>query len=185
MNEHKTKQQRVVFGGGCFWSIETIFKMFSSLGVRSGYAGGGSIAPSYEMVLKGEADHAETAEVLYNEEDISFRDLLKIFFASHNPTTINKQGSDVGPQYRSVIFYTCQSQKQEAETFVKELENTSFIGSKIETKIEPLDKFYSAEEYHQNYYSKNQGGVYCKIVIQPKLKKIKKEYAHLLKKELK
>ncbi len=178
---NNTEKQKIVFGGGCFWCVEAIFRLFRSIETQAGYAGGGKIKPSYEQLLRGDVLHAEVIEITYDPKIISFEILLGLFFSCHDPTSLNKQDADIGYQYRSIIFYTSQEQKQEAENFIIELEKNDFKDNMIVTKIEPLDEFYTAEEYHQNYYEKNRENPYCQIVINPKLEKITKEYSYLLK----
>lgn len=149
--------------------------------VLPGYAGGFKPNPTYEEVCSGTTGHAEVILVEYDPKQVKYRTLLTIFFASHDPTTPNKQGADIGTQYRSVIFYTSEEQKGQAELFIKELNDSNKTGSPIVTEIKPLDKFYEAENYHQNYYAKNKNAPYCQVVINPKLEKVQKEFANLLK----
>ncbi len=171
----------VVFGGGCFWCTEAIFKMLK--GVKSvipGYAGGDAPNPTYEQVCTGTTGHAEVIRVEYDPAVIPFRNLLTVFFASHDPTTLNRQGNDVGPQYRSAIFYSNEEQKAESEKFIQELGTSSPEGGTIVTEVKPLNIFYPAEEYHCNYFEKNPDKAYCQLVINPKLEKVQKEFADLL-----
>ncbi len=171
-----------VFGGGCFWCTEAVFKMLKGVSsVLPGYSGGKKENPTYEEVSSGTTGHVEVARVEYDPALVKYRTLLTIFFASHDPTTPNRQGADVGTQYRSVIFYTTPEQKQEAEAFIKVLNVSSTMGAPIVTTVEPLDKFWVAENYHQDYFAKNPGNPYCEVVINPKLEKVKKEFAELLK----
>jgi len=175
--------EEAVFGGGCFWCTEAVFQMMR--GVKSvipGYAGGESERPTYEEVAGGQSGHVEVVRVAYDPTQAKYRDLLTVFFGSHDPTTINRQGNDVGQQYRSVIFYTTPEQKREAEQFIKEINESHQIGRAIVTTVEPLKKFYPAENYHQDYFAKNPGQPYCQMIINPKLEKVQKEFAHLLKK---
>ena len=152
-----------------------------------GYAGGSASSPqadppTYEEVCSGKTGHAEVIRIEYNPEEIKYKDLLTVFFATHDPTSVNRQGNDVGRQYRSTILYTTEEQKLEAEEFIKNLnESTSGFGKPIVTEIKPLDKFYEAEEYHREYYLKNASEPYCQVVINPKLEKLQKEFAKLLK----
>jgi len=146
-----------------------------------GYAGGSIPNPTYEQVCGGDTDHVEVVEVTYDPEELPYRTLLTIFFASHDATQVNRQGNDVGTQYRSVIFYTTPAQKAEAEAFIQELERSSAEGDPIATTVEPLPDFYPAEEYHRDYYAKNQTRGYCQIIIAPKLQKVQQEFAELLK----
>ena len=174
--------ETAVFGGGCFWCTEAVFKMLKGVkSVLPGYSGGAKPNPTYEEVCGGQTGHAEVIEIKYDPAQIKFRDLLTVFFATHDPTTMNRQGADVGTQYRSVIFYTTEAQRDEAAEFIAELNESSEAGSPIVTEIVPLDKFYPAENYHRDYYAKNKGNPYCEVVINPKLQKVQKEFAKLLK----
>jgi len=188
------KNEVVVFGGGCFWCTEAIFKMLTGVvSVLPGYAGGLTILttgginskPSYEEVCSGNTGHAEVIRIEYNNQEVSFRDLLTVFFATHDPTTLNHQGADTGTQYRSVIFYTSELQREQAEVFIKEINASYDQGNKVVTEIKPLDMFYPAEEYHQDYYQKNQNQPYCQVVINPKLEKVQEKFAKLLKENTK
>ena len=176
------KNEIAVFGGGCFWCTEAVFKMLKGVSeVLPGYAGGSVKNPTYDEVSSGKTGHAECTEVKFNPKEILFRDLLTVFFGSHDPTTVNRQGADVGTQYRSVIFYTTEDQKKEAEGFISELNSSSIEGKPIVTEILPLDVFYVAENYHKDYYERNKDAAYCEIVINPKLEKVVKNFANLLK----
>ena len=179
--------QVVVFGGGCFWCTEAVFKELKGvISVMPGYAGGPSTSsgqvPTYEQVCSGKTGHAEVIRIEYNPAEVTFRNLLTVFFASHDPTTLNRQGADVGTQYRSVILYTNESQKTEAEAFIKEINASHGEGQPIVTELKPLGEFYEAEEYHRNYYERNADQMYCQVVINPKLRKVQQEFADLLKK---
>ncbi len=149
--------------------------------VLPGYAGGTKVNPTYEEVSSGTTGHAEVVKVEYDPAQVKYHTLMTIFFGSHDPTTKNRQGADVGSQYRSVIFSTTEGQKKEAEAFIKQLNDSSKMGAPIVTAVEPLDKFWEAEDYHKDYFAKNPGNPYCEIVINPKLEKVKKEFAELLK----
>lgn len=176
--------ETAVFGGGCFWCTEAVFKMLTGVSrVEPGYAGGRSENPSYEEVSTGRSGHVEVAKVEYDPAQVAYRTLLTIFFASHDPTTIDRQGSDVGSQYRSVVFYTTTQQRDEAEAFIREINDSAELGDPVVTSVEPLDKFYAAEEYHHDYYARNRSAGYCQIVINPKLEKVKSTFAELLKEE--
>ncbi|MBI3630955.1 MAG: peptide-methionine (S)-S-oxide reductase MsrA [Candidatus Sungbacteria bacterium] len=171
----------VVFGGGCFWCTEAVFKMLRGVvSVRPGYAGGTVAGPTYEQVSSGTTGHAEVIRIEYDPGLISFGDLLTVFFGSHDPTTINRQGNDVGPQYRSVIFFTTPEQSEAAERFIQEINASSASGARIVTEVAPLEKFYEAENYHRDYFVKNKSNPYCQIVINPKLEAVKKKFAALL-----
>ena len=174
-----------VLGGGCFWCTEAVFKMLKGIvSVSPGYASGNPLAggqnPTYEEVSTGKTGYTEVIHIEYEPDKISYRDLLTVFFGSHDPTTTNRQGADVGTQYRSVIFYTDEEQKKEAADFIAELNASNSQGSPIVTAVEPLANFYEAEPYHKDYFAKNPGNPYCQVVINPKLEKIQKEFAELL-----
>ena len=177
------KQNEIaVFGGGCFWCTEAVFKMLRGItSVLPGYAGGTTKNPIYEEVSSGNTRHTECVEVKFNPDEISYRDLLTVFFGSHDPTTLNKQGNDVGTQYRSAIFYTTEEQKKTVENFIKELNGSNKEGKSIVTEVVPLDIFYMAENYHKDYYERNKEAPYCELVINPKLEKVQKNFANLLK----
>jgi peptide-methionine (S)-S-oxide reductase len=175
--------KKAIFGGGCFWCTEAIFKSFEGVvSVKPGYAGGSGHHPTYLQVASGKTEHVEVVYIEYEPEKISYDDLLTVFFTGHDPTSVNKQGNDVGPQYRSVIFYTTEEQKREAEDFIKEINASNKLGKAIVTAVEPLEKFYEAENYHHDYYAKNKDAPYCQIIINPKLEHVQKEFAELLKK---
>ena len=164
-----------VFGGGCFWCTEAVFKMMKGVvGVEPGYSGGTVEHPTYEQVSSGQTGHAEVTRVEYDPKLVRYEDLLTVFFGSHDPTTLNRQGHDVGPQYRSAIFYTTPEQRRAAAAAIADIDGAV-------TEIVPLEKFYPAEDYHKNFYERNQGESYCRIVINPKLEKVKKKFASLLK----
>ena len=171
-----------VFGGGCFWCTEAVFKILRGvLSVTPGYAGGATEHPTYSEISSGETGHAEVIKIEYDPSQITFNDLLTVFFASHNPTTPNRQGADIGTQYRSVILYTNETQKSEAEKFIAELNASHEEGDRIVTEVKPLDIFYPAEDYHHDYYKRNPEKEYCQLVINPKLEKVQKKFAELLK----
>ena len=177
-----TTTQVAVFGGGCFWCTEAVFAELR--GVRSvvpGYAGGSTKDPSYEQVCSGTTGHAEVVRVEFDPAEITFKDLLTVFFATHDPTTLNRQGNDVGTQYRSTVLYADEQQKREAEAFIKELNESNTYGQRVVTTIEPLQEFYGAEEYHHSYYAKNPYQPYCQFTIPPKLNKLHKQFSALLK----
>jgi len=180
MKGMKTDQKDTgVFGGGCFWYTEAFFSRLKGvLSVMPGYAGGTTENPTYEEVSLGTTGHAEVIKVEYNPAVITYDDLLTVFFATHNPTTPDRQGNDIGPQYRSVIFYTAPEQKLKAETFIRKLKDT--LSLKVVTELKPLDTFCPAEEYHRNYYAKNHNARYCQLVIDPKLAELKRKFRSLL-----
>jgi peptide-methionine (S)-S-oxide reductase len=171
-----------VLGGGCFWCTEAVFKMLRGVSsVLPGYTGGTVPNPTYEQVCNGNTGHAECVKVEFNPAQISYKDILTVYFGSHDPTTVNRQGNDVGTQYRSVIFYTTPKQKEVAEEFIAELNASNAEGKKIVTDLEPLGTFYVAENYHKDYYERNKNAPYCEIIINPKLEKVQKEFSALLK----
>jgi peptide-methionine (S)-S-oxide reductase len=171
-----------VFGGGCFWCTEAVFDELRGVhSVVSGYAGGSTKNPTYEQVCSGSTGHAEAIKIEFEPSEISFRELMTVFFATHDPTTLNRQGNDVGTQYRSVILYADPEQKQEAAAFIKELDESQAFKNPIVTTLEPLAEFYPAEDYHQKFYANNPFQPYCQYSIPPKLGKLHKQFAALLK----
>src|SRR6516164_1372952 len=171
-----------VFGGGCFWCTEAIFDELRGVkSVISGYAGGTTKNPSYEQVCSGRTGHAEAIKIEFDPAEISFRDLITVFFATHDPTTLNRQGNDVGTQYRSAIFFADEQQKAEAAALIKELEETKTFNNTIVTTLEPLAEFYPAEDYHQKFYANNPYQPYCEYSIPPKLNKLHNQFSALLK----
>lgn len=170
-----------VFGGGCFWCTEVIFKSLRGVvSVMPGYAGGRTDNPSYEEVSCGKSGHVEVVRVEYDPAHISFKNLLTVFFATHDPTTRDQQGNDVGSQYRSVVFYTNDAQRHEAEEMIASLNAESVESRPVVTEVRPFEKFYEAEDYHREYYKKNKSQPYCQLVINPKLEKLQKQFAELL-----
>src|SRR3989338_7495668 len=164
--------QTAYFGAGCFWCTEAAFQQLKGAAkVTPGYAGGRMPNPTYEHVCSGQTGHAEIVEVNFDPETIGYKDLLSVFFTIHDPTTLNRQGADRGTQYRSIILYSDERQKKEAENFIKKLEKEGIYQAKIVTEIKPLEKFYEAEDYHHDYYKKDPTKSYCQIVINPKLAK--------------
>lgn len=175
------KTEKIVLGGGCFWCTEAVFKMLKGISsVIPGYSGGEVLNPSYEQICEGNTGHAEVVQIEYDPKEIKLDDILTVFFGSHDPTTLNRQGNDVGTQYRSVIFYMTEQQKEIIEKFIKDLNESSKEGAPIVTEILPLKDFYEAEEYHKNYYANNTGKGYCQIIINPKLEKVQKNFSELL-----
>ncbi len=175
-------EQNAVFGGGCFWCTEAVFLSLKGvMSVTPGYAGGTTKDPTYEQVSSGTTGHAEVVRITFDPTQITFHDLLTVFFGTHDPTTPNRQGNDVGTQYRSVIFYTTDHQKEAAAQFINDINASSSAGVPIITEIKPLDTFYEAEEYHKNYFARNPGNPYCEIIINPKLEKVQHNFATLLK----
>jgi len=175
-------EKTAVFGGGCFWCTEAIFQMLKGVSkVESGYAGGAMENPSYEKVSNGNTGHAEVIRVTYDPSQISYEDLLTVFFGSHDPTTPNRQGADVGEQYRSIILYETDEDKATAERVSKEIQESLTDGTRVVTQIVPLGKFFKAEDYHQNYFKENVSAPYCQIIIEPKIEKVKKRFAELVR----
>lgn len=178
--------EEATFGAGCFWCVEAVFEEVK--GIKSavaGYAGGEIKNPTYRQVSSGSTDHAEVARITYDPSVVSYEQLLEVFWHTHNPTTKNRQGADVGPQYRSAIFYHNEKQKKIAEQSLKKTDNSDLWEDPIVTEIEPLTNYSKAENYHQNYYENNPNAGYCTVVIAPKLKKFRKEFSHLLKEDVK
>lgn len=174
--------QVAVFGGGCFWCTEAVFDELKGVkSVVSGYTGGNVQNPSYEQVCMGNTGHAEAIKIVFDDAQISFRDLMTVFFATHDPTTLNRQGNDVGTQYRSAIFYADDKQREEAAAFMKELDEAKTFKNSIVTTLEPLEEFYDAEDYHQKFYANNPFQPYCQYMIPPKLSKLHKQFKELLR----
>lgn len=174
--------ETAVLGGGCFWCIEAVMKRLEGVEeVVSGYAGGHVESPSYEEVCGGDTGHAEVVRVRFDPEVIPYRDLLEIFFTVHDPTTPDRQGADVGPQYRSVILYGSGEQRDVAEETIRDLESRRLWEDPVVTEVEPLERFHPAEEYHQDYFRKNPTQPYCQAVVAPKVAKLRSRHAHRLK----
>lgn len=177
------KTDTATFGAGCFWCVEAVFQELDGvMSVSSGYMGGAVKNPTYKEVCTGQTGHAEVARIIYDPAKISFADLLEVFWKTHDPTTLNRQGADVGTQYRSVIFYHSEEQKTEAESYKKKLDESGAWDKPLVTEISPAEIFYEAEEYHQNYYTQNGDASYCQFVIRPKMDKFRKAFADKLKK---
>ena len=165
------------FAGGCFWCLDAVFRQLRGVElVESGYAGGAVDNPSYRQVCSGTTGHAEVVQITFDPAVIAYRDLLGVFFTIHDPTTLNRQGADVGTQYRSVVFYHSQEQRAAAEDVIAELTREGIWDSPIVTEIVEAPKFYSAESYHQDYYAQNSEQGYCQVVIAPKVAKVRKKY---------
>ncbi|MFC4212867.1 peptide-methionine (S)-S-oxide reductase MsrA [Pedobacter lithocola] len=177
--------QTAIFGGGCFWCTEAVFQSLQGVEkVVSGYMGGALKHPTYMEISNGDTGHAEVIQIDFDETQISFTELLLIFFKTHNPTLLNRQDSDRGIQYRSVVFYDTQEQKRETEKMITELTRDDIFDRPIITEISPVSEFYDAEDYHQNYFTKNHEKPYCSFVIQPKLDKFVREFQDKIKPEL-
>ena len=171
-----------VFGGGCFWCTEAVFKMMKGvISVAPGYAGGHVENPTYRQVCTATTGHAEVIRIEYDPAVVNYRDLLTVFFGSHDATQVDGQGNDIGPQYRSIIFYADEDQKREAQAYIKELDASAKSGDPIATTVEPLTRFWPAEDYHFDYFEKNPMQGYCRAVVAPKVQKARKNYAALLK----
>jgi len=174
--------EKAVLGGGCFWCVEAAFLQLEGVeAVRSGYMGGRRPNPTYEQVCTGATGHVEVAEITFDPAKISYRDLLEVFFTAHDPTTLNRQGNDVGEQYRSVIFYLDESQKKTAEEVIAEFTREKVFDRPIVTAVEPAQTFWPAENYHQNYYANNSYQPYCMFTVAPKVKKIRQKFAGRVK----
>jgi len=179
-----TNIQTATLAGGCFWCLEAVFDDVKGVhGVESGYAGGTVPNPSYRAVCNGDTGHAEVVQVRFDPNVVSYRDLLNVFFAIHDPTTLNRQGADVGTQYRSAIFYHNDDQKMIAEELIESLNAQKIWDNPIVTQLAPLDKFYMAEDYHQEYFARNPYQPYCMAVVAPKVSKFRKHFLEMLKKE--
>jgi peptide-methionine (S)-S-oxide reductase len=178
----QTKLEKATFGMGCFWCTEALFQRLDGVSkVRSGFEGGNVANPSYEDVCTGTTGHAEVIEVTFDPKKISYDDLLAVFWKSHDPTSLNRQGADVGTQYRSVVFYHTPEQKATAEKYKAELNKTNAYGKAVVTTVVKAQPFYVAESYHQNYFNKNANQPYCRLVILPKLEKLEKVFKNKLK----
>ena len=184
-NNKKNMDQNIAvatFGNGCFWCTEAIFQQLKGVEkVVSGYTGGIVKNPSYREVCNGTTGHAEVLQITYDPDVISYRELLDVFFYTHDPTTLNRQGADIGTEYRSAIFYHDKIQKNEAEKIIIQLENEKVFYDKIVTEITPFEVFYLADDHHQNYYNNNKNQPYCRVVINPKLDKFLKKYKSKIK----
>jgi peptide-methionine (S)-S-oxide reductase len=177
-----TPTETATLAGGCFWCLEAVYLNVRGVEkVESGYAGGRVANPSYELVCSGMTGHAEVVQVTFRPDQISFRELLEIFFTIHDPTTLNRQGADVGTQYRSGIYYHSPEQKADAEAMIKLLQNEKVFPGSIVTEVAPLTEFYPAEAYHRDYYARNPEQGYCRAVVGPKVSKMRKQWASKLK----
>ena len=175
--------ETITVGGGCYWCVEAVYENLNGVkSVVSGFSGGKVANPTYEEVCTGTTGHAEVVQITYDKNVTDLNEIFKVFFTVHDPTTLNRQGADVGTQYRSVIFYKNEEQKKAAQSIIAELNKAKVYDSPIVTKVEPFTKFYKAEDYHQNYYANNKNQPYCKMVIQPKIEKFEKVFKDKLKK---
>lgn len=174
--------REIVLGGGCFWCVEAVFQLFEGIvEIEPGYAGGKTPNPSYREVCSGSTGHAEVVRLKYDENNISLEAILEIFFHAHDPTTLNRQGNDVGTQYRSIVFYSNEDQKETIDRIIHKIEQDRVWDRPIVTQVEPFTAFYAAEDYHKNYYDKNSSQPYCNIVIGPKVKKIRNTFSEIVK----
>lgn len=181
-NKTEKKMEQATFGAGCFWCVEAIFERVKGVSqVESGYSGGVIKNPSYREVVTGRTGHVEVTRITFDPEVVSYETLLEVLWHTHNPTTLNRQGNDVGTQYRSAIFYHNEEQRIAAEQSLKKTDASGLWDNPIVTTVEPLKNYYVAENYHQDYFENNPNAGYCSFVIAPKVKKFKKEFAHLLK----
>lgn len=178
-----TGKEVATLGGGCFWCLEAVYDELQGVeGVVSGYSGGSVDNPSYQQVCNGTTGHAEVIQLMFDPAVVSFKEILEVFFTIHDPTTLNRQGADVGPQYRSAIFYHTPEQKATAEQVIAEINAAHIWDAPIVTEVTPFQKFYRAEEYHQEYFERNPGQGYCRVVIAPKVAKFRQKYLAKLKK---
>jgi len=179
--KNDSNTETAVFGAGCFWCVEAIYQRVNGVtDIESGYAGGHVQDPTYRQVTTGKTGHAEVIKLEYDPSVISFEELLEVFWHTHNPTTLNRQGADVGTQYRSAIFYLTEEQKEVAEKSLEKTDASDLWEDPIVTEITPLSNYSTAEDYHQNYFNNNPNAGYCSVVIAPKLAKFKKDFPHLL-----
>jgi peptide-methionine (S)-S-oxide reductase len=183
MNHAEQTQEVATLGGGCFWCLEAVYDELKGVAhVESGYAGGHVANPSYREVCNGTTGHAEVVRVTFDPQVVSFEEILRVFFTIHDPTTLNRQGNDVGPQYRSAIFYHNQEQKATAEKVIREISEAKLWPNPIVTEVTPLTNYYEAEDYHQEYFANNPYQPYCQVVVAPKVGKFRKQYMDKLKK---
>jgi peptide-methionine (S)-S-oxide reductase len=179
----ETQRETATLGGGCFWCLEAVYDDLRGVeSVVSGYAGGRVPNPSYEAVCNGTTGHAEVVQITFDPAEVSFRELLDVFFTIHDPTTLNRQGHDEGTQYRSVVFYHDDEQKQVAEQAIRDLEAEAVWENPVVTQVVPFTEFYPADDYHQEYFARNPRAGYCQVVIAPKVSKFRKQYLSRLKK---
>lgn len=182
MSEMNGRHEFAVFGGGCFWCTEAVFELLKGIvSVVPGFAGGHVANPSYLQVCSGRTGHAEVARIEFDPAQITYRDLLEVFFATHDPTTLNRQGADIGTEYRSIILYTSEAQQRAAEAIIAELTEAKTFDAPIVTEVKPLTAFWEAEDYHRQYFRNNQYAPYCQVVIAPKLAKFHKKFGEMLR----
>jgi peptide-methionine (S)-S-oxide reductase len=182
--ENENQLEKATLGGGCFWCTEAVFLELNGVEkVVPGYSGGHIKNPAYREVTTGRTGHAEVVQITYNQQIVSFKEILEVFFATHDPTTLNRQGNDVGTQYRSAVFYHNEEQRQIAEEVIQLLEKEKAYDDPIVTEVTSFDAFYLAEDYHHNYFAKNKNQPYCQFVVAPKVEKFKKVFREKLKSE--
>jgi peptide-methionine (S)-S-oxide reductase len=182
MNTTANATQKATFAGGCFWCTEAVFLELDGVeSIQSGYMGGRTINPTYTEICSGETGHAEAIEIVFDQQKIDYETLLRVFFATHDPTTMNRQGNDVGTQYRSEIFYHNDAQRESAQAYIDQLNQANHYGKRLVTKLSPATTFYVAEDYHQNYYNRNKDAGYCAYVVAPKVEKVRSSFAQLTK----
>ena len=180
--ELKNGNEIAIFAGGCFWCTEAVFlELDGVIGIEPGYIGGKNANPTYEEVCTGNSGHAEGIQIIFDPKKISYSELLEVFFATHDPTTLNRQGNDVGSQYRSEIFYSNEEQSKNAQDYISLLNKQNTFGKNVITKISKATTFYVAEDYHKNYYNQNKNKSYCEYIITPKIDKVRKEFKEKLK----
>ncbi|AOW08095.1 peptide-methionine (S)-S-oxide reductase MsrA [Flavobacterium gilvum] len=180
----QSNYETITLGGGCYWCIEAVYQNLKGVkSVVSGFSGGKTVNPSYEEVCSGTTGHAEVVQITFDKNVTNINEIFKVFFTVHDPTTLNRQSADIGTQYRSVIFYNNEEQKQAAQSIIAELNNAKVYPKPIVTTVEPFTKFYEAEDYHQDYYANNKDKPYCQLVIQPKLEKFEKIFKDKLKRK--
>ncbi len=183
-NKKASNLEIITLGGGCYWCVEAVYENLDGVkSVVSGFSGGNVPNPTYEEVCTGETGHAEVVQITYDKNVTDINEIFKVFFTVHDPTTLNRQGADIGTQYRSVIFYKNDEQRKAAQSIIAELNKAKVYSNPIVTKVEPFKVFYKAEDYHQNYYANNKNQPYCKMVIQPKIEKFEKVFKDKLKKK--
>ena len=176
--------ETATLGGGCFWCLEAVYQEMAGVrSVQSGYSGGARRNPTYEQVCSGATGHAEVVQIAFDPSETPYREILQVFFSIHDPTTPNRQGADVGTQYRSVIFYHSEDQKQAAEAMIRELDASGVLGAPVVTQVAPLEAFYPAEDYHRDYYRQHPEQAYCRMVIDPKVAKFRARYFDKLSRE--
>ena len=176
--------ETTTLGGGCFWCLEAVYEQLSGVeAVESGYSGGHVEDPTYEQVCSGRTGHAEVVRITFDPSEISFHEILEVFFTIHDPTTLNRQGNDVGPQYRSAIFYHTSEQKDIAADFIRRLSDAKVWDAPVVTEVAPLANYFKAEQYHQEYFRRNPNQGYCQFVVEPKVAKFRKQYLSRLKKK--